>query len=371
MPVRIIIPLLLEARVLFQRLRVLPRRHRRPDLRARPSVSQIFRPGAGDRRRPYALAAVFVVAIGVGAVIGLAGGGSKSTTRPPRPPRRSRDLGPAGRLAGPLRLGQRGLDYSHPVKVVFLSAAAFKKRVTADDSKLTAKDRPVTAEHTRRAAARWAWSQGKVDLFAQGEPTQGASTEAYYDDEKKEIVIPGSTLDVEQRVTLAREPRAPSTTSTSTSTRVNKIGDQHDTDAVTALIEGDAVWVEDQYERRSRRPIAARTTFASRPRWAPTTEGCRRSSRCSRRMALRLRAALRRHPARGRRASARRSGVQVAADRRGAGASTRSPISTATRPARSPHPRSPTARRSSTAARSSGRCSGSSCSRNASIPTSP
>jgi hypothetical protein len=90
--------------------------------------------------------------------------------------------------------------------------------------------------------------QGKVDLFAKENQLSGATTEAYYDLDKKEIVIPGSTLDAEQRVTLAHELTHTLDDQHFNLDKVNKVGDQHDTDAVTALVEGDAVWVQDKYE---------------------------------------------------------------------------------------------------------------------------
>src|SRR5450432_3007412 len=90
--------------------------------------------------------------------------------------------------------------------------------------------------------------QGKVDLFAKENQLSGATTEAFYYPDKKEIVVPGATIDVEQRVTLAHELTHTLDDEHFDLNKLDKIGDQHDTDAVTALIEGDAVWVQDKYE---------------------------------------------------------------------------------------------------------------------------
>ncbi len=194
-----------------------------------------------------ALAAVVAVAVGVGAFVGLTAGGSKghhgaaatTTTFPSTWDPRVDSL---------VRFdaAQRLLDYTHPVKVVFLSAAEFKRRVTTDDSKLTAKDKRDLQNALEELRAL-GMVEGNVDLLAKENQLSGAVTEAYYDEKKKEIVIPGSTLDVEQRVTLAHELTHTLDDEHFDLDKVNKIGDQHDTDAVTALIEGDAVWVQNKY----------------------------------------------------------------------------------------------------------------------------
>jgi hypothetical protein len=209
-----------------------------------------FAAPAGTRRRPstglIALSAVVAVAVGVGAFVGLSGLGSSShhaastttTTFPATWDPRVADL-------VHFDSGQRSLGYTHPVKVVFLSEAAFKKRVT-NDGKLTAKDRRdlQTALAELRAMGM---VQGNPDLLAESNQLSGATTLAYYDDTKKEVVVPGSTLDVEERVTLAHELTHTLDDEHFDLAKLNRIGSQHDTDAVTALIEGDAVWVQNKY----------------------------------------------------------------------------------------------------------------------------
>ncbi|HEY5012637.1 MAG TPA: hypothetical protein VIK61_08020, partial [Acidimicrobiia bacterium] len=201
-------------------------------------------------RRPssgvIALAAVLAVAVAVAAVVGLSAVGSKTTkksapttTFPATWDSRVTDLVHFDEIA-------RKLDYTHPVKVVFLSTAAFKKRVTADDSKLTAKDR-ADIQHTLESMRAMGMVQGTVDLFAKQNQLAAASYLAFYDDTRKEIVIPGASLDVEERVTLAHELTHTLDDEHFNLAKVNKVGDQHDTDAVTALVEGDAVSVENQF----------------------------------------------------------------------------------------------------------------------------
>jgi hypothetical protein len=142
--------------------------------------------------------------------------------------------------------GQRGLDYTHPVKVVFLSKAAFEKRVTTDNSKLTAKDKRELQRALEEARAI-GLVEGKVDLLAKLNQLTGSTTLAFYDITKKQVVIPAGPLGVEQQVTLAHELTHTLDDEKFDLTKVNRVGDKHDTDAVTAVVEGDARWVEDHY----------------------------------------------------------------------------------------------------------------------------
>ena len=204
---------------------------------------------------------------------------------------------------------ERNLDYKHPVKVVFLSAAAFKKRVTTDDSKLTAKDRRDLQNALEELRAL-GMVQGKVDLFAKENQLSGATTEAFYDRQKKEIVVPGSTLDVEQQVTLAHELTHTLDDQHFDLDKVNKIGDKHDTDAVTALVEGDAVWVQNKYEAKlsdADRRAYERSQDSGEPR---RPQGRAQDLRAAAAVAVRLRPLFVDDPAQGRRpgASTRRSG---------------------------------------------------------------
>ena len=141
---------------------------------------------------------------------------------------------------------ERNLEYKHPTKVVFLSKAAFKKRVTTEDTKLTAKDRRELQDTTEGLRAL-GMLEGKVDLFDKLNQLSGGSILAFYDSTKKEVVVPGSKLDVEQQVTLAHELTHALDDQHFDLDKLDALGNKHDTDAVTALVEGDAQWVEHQY----------------------------------------------------------------------------------------------------------------------------
>jgi hypothetical protein len=143
------------------------------------------------------------------------------------------------------------LKYKHPVPVRFLSDAAFKKLVVGSDSSDTA----GRAEIGREAATFRAlgFIGGKVDLFQVTKQADEAGVLAFYDFDKKEIVVRGTALDVSRRATLAHE-------------LTHVLQDQHfdirkiearaaaddeqrggSAGAVLALIEGDANRVRDSY----------------------------------------------------------------------------------------------------------------------------
>jgi hypothetical protein len=97
----------------------------------------------------------------------------------------------------------RGLKYKHPVPVRFLPDATFKKLVADSDSSDTA----GRAEIDREAATFRAlgFIGGKVDLFKVTKQADEAGVLAFYDFNKKEIVVRGSALDISRRATLAHE----------------------------------------------------------------------------------------------------------------------------------------------------------------------
>jgi hypothetical protein len=218
-----------------------------PGVPAAPGSPGAPRP---EPRRPsgalIAVAAVVAVVVAVGAFVGISAVGSRdgkasapTTTFPSAWDPRVADL-------ITFDTAQRKLSYTHPVKVVFLSKAEFKKRVTTDGSTLTAKDRR-DIQHATEELRALGMLEGKVDLFARLNQLNGSSILAFYDSKKKEVVIPGSALDVEQKVTLAHELTHTLDDEHFDLTRLNKLGDKYGTDAVTALIEGDATWVENRY----------------------------------------------------------------------------------------------------------------------------
>jgi hypothetical protein len=146
----------------------------------------------------------------------------------------------------------RGLEFEHPVVVRFLGDTAFNKASGTDGESVGAFER---AEIARQSATFRAlgFIDGDVDLFDATKQTGEAGVLAFYDFNKKEIVVRGTDLDISHRATLAHE-------------LVHVLQDQHfdireierrssaddvrtgaSSGAMLALIEGDANRVEAAY----------------------------------------------------------------------------------------------------------------------------
>ena len=203
----------------------------------------------------------------------------------------------------------RKLEFTHPIPVEFLSDAAFKKRVRHDDAKVTASDRRDAKRYVAELRAL-GLLQGNVDLIGAEKNLSGVDTLGYYDQDAKKMVIRGKNLaDVATRVTVVHELTH---ALQDQHFDLNKLTDATKTSgadtALTALIEGDAVRVENKYvdvaleggpERlrqdpqqrtgrgdarrrgdRPRRRPADPAVFSTKP---PTTSARRSSTRSSKR----------------------------------------------------------------------------------------
>jgi hypothetical protein len=142
----------------------------------------------------------------------------------------------------------RGLDFEHPVPIRYLAPKEFEELI-GDDSNLSKADRErVTRDEAVFRAL--GFIGGKVDLLRAFETHQSSGTLAYYDPDRQEIIVRGTTLDAAHRVTVAHE-------------LTHVLQDQHfdlrklqkraadsetgDASALRALVEGDAVRIQDDY----------------------------------------------------------------------------------------------------------------------------
>jgi hypothetical protein len=201
-------------------------------------------PRTGNSPKTVAVAIVVSVAIVAAALVGVTAVGSKKKASAPT------TTFPSTWDPRVINLVQfdakaRGLDYLHPARVVFLSRAAFRKRLLGAE-KPTAKERRELEAYTEAFRAI-GLVQGEVDLFAEQNRLEGELTEAFYDPETKEIVIPEGAIDVEQKVTLAHELTHTLDDEHFDLAKIDKSGTKHDTDAGDALVEGDAVAVQNDY----------------------------------------------------------------------------------------------------------------------------
>src|SRR5690242_6784199 len=78
----------------------------------------------------------------------------------------------------------RGLKFRHPVKVEFLSVAAFKKRVTTSPDSLSKSDK-VKLENSVLFLRALGLVNGNVDLLSQINKTSSEGVLAFYDPETK------------------------------------------------------------------------------------------------------------------------------------------------------------------------------------------
>jgi uncharacterized protein DUF6782 len=142
----------------------------------------------------------------------------------------------------------RKLAFEHPIPVEFLTDAAFEKRVRHDDVKVSASDRRAAQREVGELRAL-GLVHGDVDLIGAEKDLNGSDTLGYYDQNAKKMVIRGTDLkDTETRVTVVHELTH---ADQDQHFDLNKLDDATKSSgaeaALTALVEGDATRIEDQY----------------------------------------------------------------------------------------------------------------------------
>jgi hypothetical protein len=158
-----------------------------------PTADEPPKPKRGRRRLAIGIAiAVVVAGAGVPAALLL----GRKSKYPKHWDARVRDL--VGFVER-----ERDLRFEHPVKVEFLSDAAFRRAVTAHDA-LTAEDR-AELESFEAVLRAVGLIEGDVDLEQVAEQLVGEGVVGFYDPEDKRLVVRGTRLDDERRVTLVHE----------------------------------------------------------------------------------------------------------------------------------------------------------------------
>ena len=143
----------------------------------------------------------------------------------------------------------RGLTFKHPVKVNYLTGPEFTKMVTAGPDEL--KKRGAEIDQAGGVLRAGGLIGAKVNLARAINATQAADTIAFYDSETKEIYVRGAgPFTVETRVTLAHElthvlqDQYFDLGKLTKNARDSRSGSS---DALTALVEGDATRIEEKY----------------------------------------------------------------------------------------------------------------------------
>ena len=128
---------------------------------------------------------------------------------------------------------------------------------------------------------------GKVDLLRAFDTSQSSGTLAYYDENERDIVVRGTTLDVAHRVTLAHELTHVLQDQHFNLTKLHLQASRSDTgdpSAFKALVEGDAVRIQQAYLKQlpkaDQKAVRAPGRCGGRARREGDHIGSRTSSTC-------------------------------------------------------------------------------------------
>jgi hypothetical protein len=142
----------------------------------------------------------------------------------------------------------RDLDFEHPVPVSFLSNRRFEKEFESDPDALTKAEREDLEDSTAALRALGLFEGNADELLDAANEVDAEGTLAFYDSEEERIVIRGRDLDVETGVTVAHElVHALQDQHFDLDKLSNRAGDATEGLALDALIEGDAVRIEEDY----------------------------------------------------------------------------------------------------------------------------
>ena len=137
----------------------------------------------------------------------------------------------------------RGLPFVHPVPAEFLDGAAFAKRLAARSN--TSASAKAAADRSASALRAFGLIGGGVDLTTAVGSLQSSNVLAYYDERSKRITVRGTELDVATKVTVAHElTHALQDQQFDLSSLNAEATRTHSTEALRALVEGDAVRIQ-------------------------------------------------------------------------------------------------------------------------------
>jgi hypothetical protein len=144
----------------------------------------------------------------------------------------------------------RKLGFEHPVPVEFLPSKEFDKQVTVDAGKLSKAAKQASAQATARLASL-AFVPHSSDLVAQENQLQSSSVLALYLPTKKKVFVRGTDLDTPaKKVTVAHELTHALQDQHFDLTKLGTAADKsHSSDSLKALVEGDAVRVQELYAK--------------------------------------------------------------------------------------------------------------------------
>lgn len=142
----------------------------------------------------------------------------------------------------------RGLKFDHPIRVEFLDDTAFEKEVVTDDADLTNRDRALGRQHSGDLRALGLVGPD-FDFIAAASALDAQGVVGFYEDDTKKMVVRGQDLDdTDVRVTVVHELTHALQDQHFGLTKLQNATESSGEDfALTTLVEGDAVWVEEDY----------------------------------------------------------------------------------------------------------------------------
>jgi hypothetical protein len=200
-------------------------------------------PGPAKKRsqRPLVLAIVVVVALGVGAGVYVS---RDRNNGPPHP----KDWDPRVLDIVSFDEQHRQLTYKHPVFIDFVTAEEYSKRTRTEQGGLSEQDKKDLESGAAQLRALGLASD-TLDLFSAANDLADNGTLAFYDPETERVTVRGTELTVDVKVTLAHE-------------LTHVLQDQYfdikgsrfadfktsgEREAFRAVVEGDAVRIENEY----------------------------------------------------------------------------------------------------------------------------
>jgi len=187
------------------------------------------------RRRPlrWGGAALAAVLVAIGVFVAVSG---RTTTWDPR-------------VLGIVHFDEqhRGLTFKHPVAIEFLGNAQFDKQVSVPAP--TAKSDRLAMSRALGELRALGLVHGKVNLAASENTLQQADVVGLYVDDKKTVFVRGRAFTPYVRVTLAHELTHALQDQYFDLAKLQDQAKATDGSALTALVEGDAVRIENAYQQ--------------------------------------------------------------------------------------------------------------------------
>jgi hypothetical protein len=139
----------------------------------------------------------------------------------------------------------RGLRFRHPVAIAYLSDTDFRREVAAAGGSST--EAPHSEQDDEAAARALGLPVGKQGLVAADTTLSGEEVTAFYDDQTERVEVRGTDLTVGRRATLVHELTHALQDQWFDISRQGTYASDDRNDAFEAVVEGDAVRMENAY----------------------------------------------------------------------------------------------------------------------------